>query len=77
MSIDTTFSILVHFIERFLNECPSLSSENKMYELQVEFYKIVGMVSNNHHIKHNKNGHFLVSPAPKQVTNFADFNMHF
>ena len=44
----------------------------KMYDWQVEFYKIVGMVSNNHHIKHNKNGHFLVSPAPKQVTNWQN-----
>ena len=43
-----------------------------MYDWQVEFYKIVGMVSNNHHIKHNKNGHFLVSPAPKQVTNWQN-----
>ena len=44
-----------------------------MYDWQGEFYKIVGMVSNNHHIKHNKNGHFLVSPAPKQVTNWQIF----
>ena len=43
-----------------------------MYDWQVEFYKIVGMVSNNHHIKHNKNGHFLVSPAPKQVTSWQN-----
>ena len=63
--------MLVHFIERFPRECASLSGEKKkkMYDWQVEFYKIVGMVSNNHHIKHNKNGHFLVSPAPKQVRN--------
>ena len=34
---------------------------------QVEFYKIVGMVSTNHHIKKKKSTHFSISHSPKPV----------
>ena len=34
---------------------------------QVEFYKIVGMVSTNHHIKKQKSTHFSISHSPKPV----------
>lgn len=34
---------------------------------QVEFYKIVGMVSTNHHIKKQKSPHFSISQSPKPV----------
>ena len=48
---------------------------------QVEFYKIVGMVSTNHHIKKQKSTHFSISHSPKPVNYLPNviriFTQHF